>query len=105
MAEIPPSDHLPPGFGWAWRYSRTRATLFYGSKPIADIQGSSGNWVVHTSMHRMQHELRHALVTTRELAIRYAEAYARRWEDRIRHDLRQLGERPVPPVGDALDRD
>lgn len=96
-AALPSGEGLPQGFGWAYMYG-TRPTLFYLSEPIAEFQPSGNAWLVHTSMQRMSHELRTIRLVNRALAIRYCEAYARRWESRIRTDLSHLKTEKIGPI-------
>lgn len=86
--ELPPSDHLPAGFGWRWH--DLRPTLFYGHHALASFDLADQAYRVLTGQQHARQPPRAVVVTTPALAIRYCESYVRRWEGRIRRELGDL---------------
>lgn len=73
-------------------YQGTREVLFYGPQPVAEFQMFGHAWSVRTSIHRMLHQHRQARLSSRILAVRYCEAYVKRWEAEIREGLSHFGD-------------
>lgn len=82
---------LPSGFQWRLTPGGQQ-TLFLGERAVASYQHSGDAWYVDTAMHRerkMWQPSPRVAVASQALAIRYAEAYVRKWETAIRDECAQ----------------
>ena len=86
---------LPDQFRWGEHLDRP--TLYYRHHRLADYQDGRDCWVVCIGLHRMAYALRKIELPNRERAIRYVQAWARRWGAELREEIGEVVALPQRP--------